>query len=56
MSILNTLGVVYLLARRGQHSTVCGSKAVRRAAGETETPSMQNTATKKECRREVTFF
>lgn len=38
-------GVVYLLARRGQHNMVCGSMAVRRAAGETETLSMQNTAT-----------
>lgn len=33
-------GVVYLLGRRGQHNTVCGSMAVRRAAGETETLSM----------------
>lgn len=35
-------GVVYLLAQRGQHNTVCGSTAVRRAVGETETQSMQN--------------
>lgn len=33
-------GVVYLLARRGQHNTACGSMAVRRAAGETEKLSM----------------
>lgn len=26
-------GVVYLLAQRGQHNTVCGSTAVRRAVG-----------------------
>lgn len=26
------VGVVYLSARRGQHNTVCGSKAVHRAA------------------------